>query len=218
MDTILHALSATAAKFPALKHLIPRTVRKEVYAWLLQRAIRHYPDRVYLREFIVADILRRGIKRVLSIGCRKYCVEVTNRLSAAGLDVWTLDIDPEAARWGARRHVIGDARRIDEIAQCYGFDCVILNGVFGFGIDSRADIERTLVALSRILRPGSLLVLGWNSDRAEAPATYDGGSFYRAGAQRITFDNSTHIYEFLERAEDPLCFDLPTRKDSAPAC
>ena len=169
----------------------------------MQNAIPHYPDRVHMRHVVIPLICERGVQRVLSVGCQRYSVEIETLLKARNIDVWTLDADPATTRWGSRdRHIIGDARHIDEIDRCYGFDCVILNGVLGFGIDTRKDIERTFLGLSRIMKPGSLLVLGWNVDLVDSPWSYDHCALFRRSAvsdHPSTFEDSTHAYEYLER-------------------
>lgn len=200
-------LSSVSASCPAAKNVLPVRVRQRLGRFLYERSIQDLPDRVFMRQAIIPHILQRGVGRVLNVGVRPYSKEITDRPAAGGVEVWTLDIDPQAARWGSPgRHIIGDATRIDEIPEARGFPCILFNGVFGWGIDDRDQINRTLVALSKVLSPDGLLVVGWNTDRIDDPAlqpefrrfrTVDMESF----PSRVTFKGSTHVYDFLKPAK-----------------
>ena len=117
-----------------------------------------------------------------------------------------MDIDPTVERWGQRgRHIIGDASTLDETPACRDFDCIMFSGVLGYGIDSPEAIARTFVGLGRVMRPGSLLVLGWNVGRVDDPrlsntltALFD--DFLSAHVPpRMTFAQSDHVYDFIVR-------------------
>jgi hypothetical protein len=174
--------------------------------FLYLKALPRFPDRVYMRETIIPYILERGALRVLSIGVQPFTREITDQLTAGGAEVWTLDIDPQLQRWGSPgRHIVGDAVRIDEIEGTRNFDCILFNGVLGFGIDDADKIGRTFAALSTVLPPGGLLVLGWNSDRIQDPLQHPEFRRFRYVEDRtlrprVTFPGSTHVYDFIELA------------------
>jgi SAM-dependent methyltransferase len=86
-------------------------------------------------------------------------------LEGHGVACWTLDIDPEVIRWGATgRHVIAPIEQAATHFHAAMFDTVLLSGVFGFGIDDVKAQEAAIAACAAVLKPGGLLVLGWNAD------------------------------------------------------
>jgi SAM-dependent methyltransferase len=92
-------------------------------------------------------------------------------------------------------------------AQC-SFDCVILNGVFGFGVNDTDEMRTTVKAIHAVLRPGGLLVLGWNTSRHAPPdSLHVLEPFFSAsgkppwGAEK-RFPSETHIYNFYTRQPD----------------
>jgi hypothetical protein len=48
-------------------------------------------------------------------------------------------------------------------------DCLVLNGVFGFGLNTPEALNRTLRGVHHALRQGGLFVFGWNDLPPHAP-------------------------------------------------
>ena len=206
-NTSRRVMAGLSPALPFAKLIIPRPVRRGISKHFISKVILHNPDRVFMRDVIIPYILRRGASKVLSVGVRDYTVEITDLLTKGGAEVWTLDIDPKAQAWGVPgRHIVGDAMRLDEIEGMHGFSCILFNGVLGYGINTPADIGRTLTALSAVLPADGLLILGWNVDRIPDPAQrVEFGRFRHlqdeALPSRATFPGSTHVYDFLEPAD-----------------
>jgi SAM-dependent methyltransferase len=126
-------------------------------------------DRRFLVRELIPAVGRRGGK-VLFIG-RRYTKHYPALLAAQGVECWTIDIDPIAARWGApERHVIGDILDEPDHWPASSFDTIILNGVFGFGLNSERDQDAALRACRLLLTKDGWLVLGWNTDRCIDPS------------------------------------------------
>ena len=167
------------------------------------------PDRVYLRRVILPQIARRG-GVVLLVGCRRYTVHDPILLEQHGVVCWTLDIDLEAARWGAAgRHVIAPIEQAMLHFPAAMFDTVVLSGVFGFGVDDKAAKEAAITASAAVLKPGGLLVLGWNADLVADPSAlvaitrHFGASHDAELTDRVIFRGSTHIFDFYARRDFP---------------
>ncbi|SEQ01529.1 Methyltransferase domain-containing protein [Faunimonas pinastri] len=186
---------------------IRRSRRAEAW-WigLLDGVVSLQSDRLYLRRAIVPAIIGSGARQILFIGVRGYTRAVVDAMGRHGLEVWTSDIDPEAAPHGApARHRTGDVCEIDALFPEVRFDLVILNGVLGWGVDSPEDIERALEGVMRILRPGGVLLLGWNRGRIPDPPTipalmtrFEPCSF-ESLPQRKDFPGATHLYAWYGR-------------------
>ena len=201
MKQPLNSAYRIASRVPWLKRVVPGWMRRGLYDVVLETEIPRYPDRVHMRDAIVPFIASRNATQVLNVGTRRYSRDTIDLLSITGAEVWTIDIDPLAARWGSPgRHVVGDAMVLDRVFQGDAFDCVVMNGVLGFGIDSREQIDRTFLGLSRVIRPAGLLVIGWNRDRIDDPTTYALQEFEKLpGHDRVGFAGSTHSYELYEK-------------------
>lgn len=165
--------------------------------------IRALPDRQLMASSFIPALAATG-GTLLWIGTRVYTADDYAALERNGATVWTTDIEPKAARWGHKtRHRPGDACAIDQVFPDIVFDAVISNGVFGFGIDTAEMQRRSLTSMARVLKPGGLLLLGWNTDRIPDPvASGLTSALYRpddfAGTPpRTTFDDVTHVYDCL---------------------
>lgn len=169
------------------------------------RDVSAYPDRRLLNEtYLPALAARAGV--LLWIGTRPYTALTYAEIEHGGGQVWTSDIAPDAARWGhLERHRTGDVLQIDQVFPDIRFDTVVYNGVVGFGVDTLEDQQVSLRAIAGVVRPGGLLLFGWNTDRIGdphltgvigpeyAPTDFAGQS------SRVIFPDSTHVYDALIR-------------------
>lgn len=185
--------------------LLPRDIADRRRAERETRDIADLPDRRMLRDHYIPAVARDA-GRILWVGTRPYTALAYLELEAGGGVVWTCDVDPDAARWGHPRwHRVGDVRDVDTLFHDIRFDTVIYNGVVGFGVDTLEDQTRSLAAIARALKPGGLLILGWNSDRVGDPHVTGviGPDYaptpYADHATRVTFAGSTHVYDVLCR-------------------
>jgi hypothetical protein len=184
----------------AARKCLPTRIRRRLHMWFGDLWIAYGRDRKYLDHQLIPAVGRRG-GRTLFVGCRKYTKHYPALLAAHGVDCWTIDIDPIAARWGApERHVIGDIQDASDHWHPSSFNTVILNGVFGFGLDSVQSQNTALGACRFLLTEGGCLILGWNTDRCIDPSELSNlrnhfqPSSFPGLAERQTFANSTHVY------------------------
>lgn len=115
-----------------------------------------------------------------------------------------MDIQPEHQIWGEPgRHLVGDVREVDKTLPLSSFDVVLLNGVFGFGVNDAPGMSQTLRALHRVLKPGGLLLIGWNADLVMNPTGLPiCGQLYEPAAgltlpEFKSFPGTTHCFQFL---------------------
>lgn len=170
------------------------------------KVIRDLPDRLLMADAWIPAFAAEG-GRILWVGCRAYTATDYAALEAKGAQVWTTDIDPDAARWGqAERHRTGDVCDIDTVFPDITFDAILCNGVFGYGVDDTDMQRRAAAAMAAILRPGGRLLLGWNTDKIADPVAagvmepwFDATAFAEQ-PPRVGFDTVTHIYDnFIRR-------------------
>lgn len=144
--------------------------------------------------------------RVLWIGCRRYTRKYGRIFRQQGREFWTTDINAAHARWGEKhRHLTADLLEIQWQVPAGSFDCVLCNGVFGFGINDRLAQEKALQAMAAILKPGGRLLLGWNTNLVEDPLTLECASRsfeaenLTGRGPRITVDEARYVYEFMRK-------------------
>lgn len=206
---VLRALWVTGQASPALRRLVPWRLRRIVRHALMARAVRGSPDRVFLERSIIPNLLTRHFPRVLSVGVEQYTRHHPRAFSTTGTELWTIDIDPYHARWGAPagRHVVGDVCELGRHFAPMSFDAVIFNGVIGFGVDDEASADASIVNIASTMKPGGLLVLGWNVGRGVDPTHLAAlGTLFRraddtAVPSHVEIPHSTHVFEHLVRTD-----------------
>jgi hypothetical protein len=169
-----------------------------------------FPDRVMLVNDILPRLSEPGVT-MLWVGCRYYTRQYPAMIERRGAFCYTLEIDPAARRWGnPRRHTVGD---LQKVATLYGpgqFDVALVNGVFGWGLNTFEGQNEAIEGLACVLKPGGLLMLGWNTDRSYDPCSLPAVSRFFSPSERpgfekrIAFGGVTHVYDFLTRRDRPL--------------
>ena len=120
-----------------------------------------YEDRNVLETIIIPFVLlRRDPDAILDIGREDYQAFYNEYF--AGRELWTMDIDPERAEFGAKNHITDNAANVATHFPAGKFDLVLLNGVVNWGLNRKNEVEKCLSGIFRIMKPGGLLVLGWN--------------------------------------------------------
>ena len=168
-----------------------------------------YSDRQYMTKEILPALALSKLQRVLFVGCKEYTARYGKRLTRAGIDYWTTDIDPSAATWGEKgHHIICDIAKIDEVCPAESFDAVLLNGVIGDGVDDESEMNRMLTAIARILRPNGTLLIGWDSLKKlpdpmeiETVAKYFRHESILPLPVRKTFSDTDKVYDWLIKTE-----------------
>jgi SAM-dependent methyltransferase len=105
--------------------------------------------------------------RVLFVGCDWYTKHYEKTF--AGREYWTLEKDASRARYGAARHVTDSLEHLSRHFAPGSLDLILCNGVLGWGLNELAEAERSFEACFACLRPGGVLVLGWNDVAHKRP-------------------------------------------------
>ena len=176
---------------------------------MADRGIAAFPDRRYLTDQILPAFGAAALPRVVFVGCKPYTKPYGKFFRDGATEYWTLDYDHTAEPWGEKgRHITEDVRFIDRHFGESTVDAVLLNGVFGWGLNDVPGMNTAVEAIARITRPGGYLMVGWNMGRIPDPlelATMT-GRFRHEGVlglpSRKTFAGSefNHVYDFLVRA------------------
>lgn len=190
--------------FPFLKARIPRSVFDTVKDYLRAKKIPSMSDRKYFENDILPCLSSANFSKVLFVGCKRYTRKYRNWFLDSDTEYWTTDIKPEAAAWGENhRHVICDVQELDAHFRLRAFDVVLLNGVFGYGVDDEVTMNRSLVAIHRVLKPSGILMVGWDRGLTPDPCglanmemLFNHGT--RLGLpKRKSFADVPHVYDFF---------------------
>lgn len=190
-----------------VKLVLPQRVRRFLRVWRESRIMAHRPDRKLLVGRILPALSKPGVT-ILWVGCQPYTQPYIKMIERRGAVCCTLEIDPAAAAWGhPRRHLVGDLQSVARLYQPRQFAVALVNGIFGYGVDTRQGQEAAVKGLAQVIKPGGILMLGWNTDRSFDPMQLPAVNqfFIRAQQpgfeQRITFPKATHVYDFLTRLD-----------------
>ncbi len=189
------------------------TIRDVYYRYLAWKVVRRhaphrrhkYADRRVLEQIVIPFILSRLRPRtVLEVGREPY--EAFYNEFFAGRELWTVDWDAAKAQFGAPKHIVDDAANLRNHFPAGYFDVVLMNGVFGWGLNQREAIEKAFAAVHTILASGGLFVLGWNDTPDLVPVPLDEVKslrlftpFYFRPLNGTSFRCSTyeHVYSFF---------------------
>ncbi|MDP0491266.1 MAG: class I SAM-dependent methyltransferase [Verrucomicrobiota bacterium JB023] len=155
---------------------------------------RHYdaefaslPDRQIYDEEILPYFsqLLGNEDRILDIGCEWYNLHHQRHFRAK--DYHTLDILPDRAAFGGKKHVVGSALELDQHFPQGSMALVLLNGIFGWGVNGEEEQKQLVVQLAHVLREGGYLLVGWNDTEANRPERPPGELLVNAGFQPWVF-------------------------------
>jgi SAM-dependent methyltransferase len=123
-------------------------------------------DRALLEDVLLPAYARdAAVGRLLFVGCESY-----TRTYAALFGVEadrpgrfrTIDIDPAQAPHGTPDHVVAPIQEVARHVEPASLDVVVMNGVYGWGVNDREALAGAFEAVAAVLRPGGRLLLGWN--------------------------------------------------------
>lgn len=191
----------------AVRHAYYRYLAWRIVARHIAHKRHRHDDRRVLEQIIIPFLLSKlAPRRVLEVGREPY--EAFYNEFFAGRELWTLDRDVAKIRFGARNHVADDAANLRRHFPPGHFDLVLMNGVFGWGLNERDAIERAFAAVHEILVPGGIFVLGWNDtpdlvpvplDQVQALRRFQPYFFPPLNASVFKCSTYEHTYSFFER-------------------
>ncbi|MCK5510531.1 methyltransferase domain-containing protein [Candidatus Parcubacteria bacterium] len=79
-------------------------------------------------------------------------------------ELWTIDLNPKHREFGAKNHVTDDVVNIKKHFKNNYFDFILMNGVFGWGLDDEKKIQTAFDGIYKILKPNGIFILGYNDE------------------------------------------------------
>ena len=128
LRSIYRHVPASRAVFRKISQILPLLIR----------------DRAFLEKQVFAYLNReQNIQKILFAGVEMYTLHYAGCLP--GKQFQTIDIDPEKAGYGAtNHHTVGSVTELRSYYKSDQFDCIILNGLIGYGLNSERDVDQAL--------------------------------------------------------------------------
>jgi len=121
----------------------------------------HTDDRRVLETIILPYFIQRNeYFKILFVGCAWY-TRGYNKLFK-NKEYWTLESDPTQGKYGSASHITDNLENVRHYFSEGGIDLIICNGVFGWGLNTRDNVEKAFQACYESLRNNGVLILGWN--------------------------------------------------------
>lgn len=127
-----------------------------------------YHDRYILEQKIIPFfIAQKEFAKVLFVGCGSYTKHYEKWFSKK--EYWTIDINPMKKFYGAKKHITGSMSDLNLYFQENDLDLILCNGVFGWGLNEKKDVEDAFLGCYQSLRQGGVLVVGWDDVPEKKP-------------------------------------------------
>jgi thymidylate kinase len=167
-DNRRHAPVATMPKPNAFRRVVARMIRDIKRIFGVTSYLRN-EDRRILEQIILPHFLNQDSYRdILFVGCHWYTEGYNGRFEKKK-NYWTIEIEPSRQKYGAKQHVVDGLQSLGKHFKPGAFDLILCNGVFGWGLDEKADVEQAFQACSDCLREGGVLLIGWDDIEERRP-------------------------------------------------
>jgi len=168
-----------------------------------------YDDRRILETVVIPYFLAiQDPQRILDVGRDDYD-QFYNQFFE-GRELWTMEVDPEREEFGAKNHITDSIAHIRQHFAPDFFDLVLMNGVFGWGLNENDEIEQALNGIYECLKPGGALVFGYNKTKELTPVPladlkalkrFQPYYFPPLKSQSFTCSTGEHTYNFYQKPE-----------------
>lgn len=135
--------------------------------WIRLTLNRHFEsygksgDRRFLEKIIFKSIFNRKSAKILFVGVHTES-EWYSRIWENDPRIEYECIDPVYEKLNRDDFYQAKIQDLNEAIDFKGkYDIVIINGVFGYGINESKEIDEALVAAKYIMKPGALLIVGY---------------------------------------------------------
>ena len=208
---------------PWLKALLPKGLHRYVLIRFLNVnkdydvMLRENPERLFLSGEVMPWVAA-NCRRVLFVGTSSYTYQYEDLFSDDPDRYFTIDKLPSLKLWGSKHHIVAPLQEVHRHCPAGFFDAVVCNGVLFYRIPEHGDygiggtageMDQLSSALATVLKPGGLMVFGWNGKDeplALSLSTLLAGRFVADPAlpwgQRRTFAGDAHVFEFFRRKAD----------------
>jgi len=167
---------------------------------------KEFEDRNVLEEIIFPYILAyHNPGTILDIGREDY--QHFYNYFFEGKILWTIDNDKKHAKYGAKNHIIDGVENLEQhFKEKNYFDFILMNGVFGWGLNEENKIEQTINSIYNLLSKNGVFVMGWNDipelkpmdlEKIKALKKFKAYNFPPLKSSQFKCINGEHTYNFF---------------------
>ena len=110
---------------------------------------------------------RKEVVKVLFVGCGSYTKHYQRWFR--NQEYRTIDINPLKRIYGAKNHITDSMSNLKHHFKPNDLDLIICNGVFGWGLNEKQDVEEAFAACFECLGDGGVLIIGWDDTPETKP-------------------------------------------------
>jgi SAM-dependent methyltransferase len=126
-------------------------------------------DRLVMEQKVFPEYARDpAINTLLFVGCGTYTAHY-QRTYFPTRTFWTIEPNPDAAAYGSQNHVVAPLEQLEQHFPAEHFDLIICNGVFGWGLDRREQLEPAFAQCHSRLKSGGHFFFGWDDIPQRTP-------------------------------------------------
>ena len=208
---------------PWLKRLVPKRLHRFVLLKFVSInkeydvMLRENPERLFLSNDVMPWVAAH-CRKVLFVGTSSYTYQYEKLFADDPDRYFTIDKLASLRVWGSKHHIVAPLQEVHRHCPPAFFDAVVCNGVLFYKIPETGDhgiggtpreMDELSLALATVLKPGGLMVFGWNG-KDEPPSLslsallaprFTPDPSLPWGARR-TFAGDAHVFEFFRRTPD----------------
>ncbi len=125
-------------------------------------------DRLILESVILPYFIKRNeFNKVLFVGCDWYTRGYNKVFKKKKYH--TMEIDQSKSKYGSANHIVDSLENIRRHFDENELDLIICNGVFGWGLNEKNEVEKAFQGCYESLRIGGSFILGWNDIQERRP-------------------------------------------------
>jgi SAM-dependent methyltransferase len=143
-----------------MRNFYHRLFGRVLSAWGAPLMARLTDRRILERDIFLYIVAHPEFCDILWVGSSWYTAPYTTLFRDRNF--WTLDIDPLKQRYGSARHIVDGMENVRRHFGVEVLDLVLCNGVVGWGFNSYTQVEQAFGGCFESLRPGGVLMIGWN--------------------------------------------------------
>lgn len=152
--------------------------------------------------------------KVLFVGCGSYTKHYQRWFKQH--EYWTIDLNPLKRIYGAKNHITDSMSNLNLYFQPNELDLIICNGVFGWGLNEKQDVEDAFAGCFECLNEDGVLIIGWDDIPENKPFPLETCQSINKFKPYLFPPLATSLYTNLSDEADQHKYNFYTKPASVP--